>query len=134
MKRIFPFLRGFVLLAFLAGSLGVTVYRMACLYGCSTEISLSEIEGCCKDEEPCEGISFEKKCCDFSSSSFILQDYFPVQYPAVEIAVTGGMYPGFMQGWSNLEPVFSHTIVFNDSSPPPEEGRVLLIQIRKFTI
>lgn len=134
MKRIFPFIRGFVLLAFLAGSLSVTVYRMVCLYGCSTEISLSEIEGCCKNEKPCEGVSFEKRCCDFSSSSFVLQDYFPIQYLTVEIAVSGASHPGFVLNSNELKSEFYSKIVFNDSSPPPEEGRVLLVQIQKFTI
>ncbi len=107
--------------AVMVSSAGVTVFKMVCCKKNKTEISLEEFK-CCKHKEK-QGTNFSKKCCDYSTLTFKIEQLFKSDENHHELL------PLQLSTFNIQSSIFNSFFELNFSftnSSPPISGRTLL--------
>lgn len=69
----------FLAIVFLLSSFGFTINKMICLESGNVEISLTDIDDCCSGMESANAVLKTKCCCNFSSTTFQLFEFYSSQ-------------------------------------------------------
>ena len=105
-------------------SVGITTNRMVCLKSGKVKTSLSLIKDCCNTNDT-SGKQLKKNCCDYSSSSFVVDDYSASEVFMPEFTPSSFDCTSLIS-FSSIENNSSNSYFFTAKFPPSKYGRGLL--------